>query len=219
MNGDRAGAPIPRSRSTPLALASVVAWLIAAASTGPVGLWWAVGGVSVALGLIVVLLDRPEAAARLRPSARLVLLGVGAGALMAAATLLLYPALARLVPLVATDTARLYGAFRGPSPVVAFAMLVPIVVGEELVWRGVVQTSLVRCLGGWRGVASAAAVYALVQAPLGSPVLVAVALLCGLAWGALRASTASLVPALVAHLLWDVVVLLWLPLSARAATG
>jgi membrane protease YdiL (CAAX protease family) len=44
-------------------------------------------------------------------------------------------------------------------------------------------------------------------------VLVAVAFSCGLAWSTLRASTASLVPPLVAHLLWDALVLLWLPLD------
>ena len=56
---------------------------------------------------------------------------------------------------------------------------------------------------------------AVVQAPLGSPSLVLAALSCGLVWGALRAATASLVPTLVAHLLWDFVVLLWLPLDAH----
>lgn len=103
----------------------------------------------------------------------------------------------------------------GPSLVVASVALVPVIVGEELVWRGVVQASLVQRLGASRGVALAAVVYALVHAPLGSPVLVAVAFFCGLAWGALRATTASLVPGLVAHLLWDVLVLLWLPLDTR----
>jgi hypothetical protein len=34
-------------------------------------------------------------------------------------------------------------------------------------------------------------------------------------WGALRATTSSLVPTLVAHLMWDVLVLLWLPLDSR----
>ena len=77
------------------------------------------------------------------------------------------------------------------------------------------QASLVRRLGAWRGVALAAIGYALVHAPLGSLVLVAGAFFCGLAWGALRATTASLVPTLVAHLSWDVLVLLWLPLDAR----
>lgn len=123
--------------------------------------------------------------------------------------------LARILPIIATDTALLYSAFRAPSPLVASVALVPVIVGEELVWRGVVQASLVRRLGIGQGVALAALAYALVHAPLGSPVLVAVALLCGLVWGTLRATTASLVPTLTAHLVWDVLVLLWLPLDSR----
>jgi membrane protease YdiL (CAAX protease family) len=43
----------------------------------------------------------------------------------------------------------------------------------------------------------------------------AVGLLCGLAWGTLRATTGSLVPSLLAHLVWDVMVFLCLPLDAR----
>jgi len=215
MNGDAAGVPSSRSRGTALAFVSIVVWLAAAAITGPLGIWSALGGAAVALGVAVLALDRPAPTALLRPSPRLVLLGVTAGGLMAAATYLLYPVLARLVPFIATDTAQLYAAFRSPSRVVASMALVPVIVGEELVWRGVVQAALVRRWGAWRGVTLAAVAYALVHAPLGSPVLVAVAFLCGLAWGALRATTASLVPTLVAHLLWNVLVLLWLPLDAR----
>jgi CAAX protease family protein len=190
-------------------------WLAAAASTGPFGIWRTIGGTAVALGVAVLLFDRPASTALLQPSPRLILLGATAGGLMVAATYLLYPVLARVVPFIATDTAQLYAAFRAPSLVVASVALVPVIVGEELVWRGAVQASLVQRLGAWRGVALAAVVYALVHAPLGSPVLVAVAFFCGLAWGALRATTASLVPTLVAHLLWDVLVLLGLPLDTR----
>ena len=215
MNGRVTSAVAAASRSTTLAFASIAAWLAAAAITGPLGIWPAIGGAAVALGATVLLFDRPAPTALLRPSPSLVLLGTTAGGLMAAATYLLYPLVARLVPLIATDTAQLYAAFQAPSLVVASAALVPVVVGEELVWRGVVQASLVRRLGAWRGVALAAVVYALVHMPLGSPVLVAVAFFCGLAWGALRATTASLVPTLVAHLLWDMLVLLWLPLHTR----
>ena len=45
--------------------------------------------------------------------------------------------------------------------------------------------------------------------------IMAVAFFCALAWGTLRARTSSLVPTLVAHLLWDVLVLLWLPLDIK----
>jgi hypothetical protein len=36
-----------------------------------------------------------------------------------------------------------------------------------------------------------------------------------MAWGALRAASASLIPSLLAHLVWDILVLLWLPLDVR----
>ena len=213
MSRDVTGVVPAESRSAWLAFASIIVWVAAAASTGRLGIWVALGGASVALGAAVLLFDRPAATALLRPSSRLVLVGAVAGGLMAAATYLLYPTLARILPFVPTDAARLYAAFRAPPPIIASVALVPVVVGEELVWRGVVQTSLVRRFGAWRGVTLAAVAYALVHAPLGSPVLVAVAFICGLAWAALRATTASLIPGLVAHLLWDLVVLLWLPLD------
>ncbi|MBK8482161.1 MAG: CPBP family intramembrane metalloprotease [Proteobacteria bacterium] len=202
-----------RSRSTTLAFASIAAWLAAAAVTGPLGIWPAIGGAAVALGLAVLLFERPAPLALLQPSPRLMLLGATAGGLMAGATYLLYPLLARSLPFIASDTMQLYAAFRRPSLVVASVALVPVILGEELVWRGVVQAALVQRLGAWRGVALAAVVYALVHTPLGSPVLVAAAFFCGLAWGTLRATTASLVPPLVAHLLWNALVLLWLPLD------
>ena len=215
MKGDATSALSSRTRSTSLAFASMVVWFAAAASAGPFGICRAIGGAAVALGVAVLLFDRPASTALLQPSPRLVLLGATAGGLMVAATYLLYPVLARVVPFIASDTAQLYAAFRAPSLVVASVALVPVIVGEELVWRGTVQASLVQRLGAWRGVALAALAYALVHAPLGSPVLMVVAFFCGLAWGALRATTASLVPSLVAHLLWDVLVLVWLPLDIR----
>ena len=215
MNGDASGILTIKSRSTTLALASIAGWLAAAAMTGPLGIWLAIGGAAIALGLAVLVFQRPASAALLQPSARRVLLGAAAGGVMAVATYLLYPLFARILPFIATDTLQLYAAFRVPSLVVASVALVPVILGEELVWRGVVQTTLVDRFGSWRGVALAAVVYALVHVPLGSAVLVAAAFSCGLAWGTLRATTSSLVPTLVAHLLWDAIVLLWLPLDTR----
>ena len=182
-------------------------------STGQLGLWPAIGSAAVVLGVIVLGVDGARSRLLLRPTLRLLLLGCAAGAAMAAATYLLYPISVRLLPFLAGDTAKLYAAFRGPSPALASAALLPVILGEELVWRGAVQGTLVRRLGTARGIVLAAVVYALVHAPTGSPVLVAAALGCGLVWGALRTSTGSLVPTLVAHLLWNGLVLLWFPVD------
>jgi membrane protease YdiL (CAAX protease family) len=192
----------------------MMVWLAAAASTALLGVWLAIGGAAVGLGGAVLVLD-PAARRSLHTSPRLAFIGVCVGCLMTAATYLLYPILARLSPFIATDTASLYAWFRALPPVIASLALLPVIVGEELVWRGVVQTELVRRLGPWRGVTLAALAYALAHTPLRSPLLVAVALLCGMAWGTLRAVSGSLVPSLLAHLVWDVLVFLWLPLDAR----
>lgn len=198
-----------------LALVCVAVWVTAAASAGALGIWPAMGGAATVLGAAILVLDRAESRAILRPSPLLVLVGGAVGCAMAGATYLLYPLFTRAAPVLTDDTAFLYSAFRAPSLAVASLALAPIVLGEELVWRSVVQGALVRRVGRWGGVASAAAAYALALAPLRSPVLVLAALACGLCWGTLRAATRSLVPPLVAHLVWDVLVLLWLPLDSR----
>jgi uncharacterized protein len=61
-------------------------------------------------------------------------------------------------------------------------------------------------------VAILAACYAAATLPLGSPLLAACAFLCGLAWGSLRVATRSLAPPIVAHIVWDLGVLLVWPL-------
>ena len=212
---DDLGARTARPTTTSLAVACVVVWLVASASARAVGAWVALGGASVVLGTAVFARDRAAALELVRPSARLVLAGAAAGWSMAAATYLLYPVFARVLPFIRADMASLYASFRALPRVIAALALLPVILGEELVWRGVVQTALARRLGPWRGVPVAALAYAFAHAPLGSPVLVVVALSCGLAWGALRAATASLAPSLLAHLVWDLLVLLWLPLDVR----
>ncbi|HEX6837988.1 MAG TPA: CPBP family intramembrane glutamic endopeptidase [Polyangia bacterium] len=203
------------TREAVLAPVCVAVWAAAAASSARLGIWLGLGGCAIALGLVAWTLDRARLRVELRPTLRSVVAGTVVGVAMSAATHLLYPPVARAAPFVAGDTARLYAAFRATSLPVAALVLVPVVLGEELVWRGVVQGAIVRRAGPRAGVGLAALVYALAHGPAGAPLLVVVALGCGLVWGALRAATGSLVPSLVAHLVWDTLVLLAWPLDAR----
>ena len=214
MNGDARGPAAARAGSSRyLPIACVVVWIVAAAGARVLGVWLAVGGAAIALGAAVWALDRNRARQLLRPSAGLIAVGAAAGGAMTALTHLLYPVVTHHVPSLAADAATLYAAFRAPSLAVAAIALGPVVLGEELVWRGAVQGALVGRFGRRGGVFLAAVAYALAHAALGSPLLLVVAFLCGIAWGALRAASRSLIPPLVAHLVWDVLVLLWLPLD------
>lgn len=206
-------AEVSPSRQVSLAVACALTWTAAVWSAQYVGVWPAVGGAAILLAAVALGFE-PTLRTLLRPNLSLLLIGTVAGTAMAAGTLLGYPLLSRSLPSIAGDMERLYAAFRTfPSALVALA-LGPIVIGEDLVWRGVVQGALGRRFGAATGVLLAGSAYALAQLPLGSPVLGLVALGCGILWGALRAATGSLVPTLIAHLLWDLVVLLGWPLDA-----
>lgn len=200
-----------RSEGGRFAILLVMAWLAAAWAASVVGIWWALGGAAIVLGAAVVVARGVDLRALLRPSAGLVALGLASGAATVAATYALYPLLVRWAPWATLEAELLYAAFRAPSLVVAAWVLAPVIVGEELVWRGIVQDALARRLGRWGGALAAGAAYALVSIAIGSPLLVLVSLAMGLAWSLLRALTGSLVPTLVAHVVWNAVVLLWLP--------
>ncbi len=202
--------PVPK-----LALACVAVWVTAAATTAYVGIWPAIGVTAVVLGIVVLMVEGAVSPHTLRPSVQLVLVGATSGAVMVAATYVVYPVLIQLVPFISDDIGRLYAEFREPPLAVVLLALGPVILGEELVWRSVVQGEALKRAGTWKGVGLAAGIYALVHAPVGLPALVVVALTCGLCWGALRVMTGSLVPTLVAHVVWDIFVLLWLPLDAR----
>jgi membrane protease YdiL (CAAX protease family) len=117
------------------------------------------------------------------------------------------------VPSVGLDVARLYATFGAPS-LARLALLLPLVIAcEEMVWRGVVQAALARRVGPVAAPLLGAAAYAAAHALAGSLTLVLACVGCGLCWGALRWLTRGLVAPLIAHLMWDLAVLVLWPLA------
>jgi membrane protease YdiL (CAAX protease family) len=211
-----------------LALVGVAIWVTGAAFAGGAGIWSSLGGAAVFVAAAALAFDRE--ARRLLPLPRAGALGLGlaAGLTMAAATSLLYPIVAQVFVRVVRDTADLYTAFGHLPAWLAALLLLPIVVGEEVIWRGLVQGSIagrIRRAEQQEGprppptrvalaiaVLPMAALYALAMAPTGSPVLVLAAFGGGIVWGALRAHTGNLIAPITAHLVWNGVVLFLRPL-------
>ena len=75
-----------------------------------------------------------------------------------------------------------------------------------------VQEALSRRLSPVPAILLTSAVYAAAHAPVGPPMLVGLALACGLYWSLLRAWTGSLLPGLLSHLVWDFLVFVLRPL-------
>ncbi len=87
--------------------------------------------------------------------------------------------------------------------------LVPAIVGEELLWRGVMQTGLGSRMPQWLGILLATGIYASAHLAAGSALLLAACIGFGLAWGLMFAVTRSLWAVVVSHIAWEVATVAW----------
>ncbi|MEO8481605.1 MAG: CPBP family intramembrane glutamic endopeptidase [Acidobacteriota bacterium] len=188
------------------ALAIPPLWAIGAWEARTYGLWGALGVTAVLLATVVLALEGRAVVGRGR-HARLWPLGIGAGLVMVLGTTALFGPAVRAFPMLFADVSRLYGAFGDPGSPSALLLLPVIVLSEEIVWRGAVQSALAVRMPWLPAALCGALVYALAHAPVGSPALVLTCLVAGFCWSALRGLTDSLLVTVTAHLVWDFAVL------------
>jgi len=120
----------------------------------------------------------------------------------------------RILPFAGSGISQVYGFKAGVSPLrVIFLMSLVIGPGEELFWRGYLQRNFEERWGGWKGFLAATAVYALVHAGSGNPMLVLAAAVCGLFWGYLYLRTKSILLVLISHTIWDLAVFILFPFN------
>jgi uncharacterized protein len=163
--------------------------------------------------------------ALLRPSLARTLVGLAGGALMVVGTHLAYRAVVTFAPPVAEATRDLLLLLNvaGFSPAARGLLIVVIASCEELIFRGLLPTSATAGpslphLPSSRElthIVAFAGVYALTTLPLGSPLLALCALACGSLWGFMRIATGSLVAPILAHVVWDMGVLLVWPIATQ----
>lgn len=170
--------------------------------------WLAIGIAAAILVAAVLATDAARVATLLRPTLQLLVIAVLAAAAMIVVTDFSFPAAIRWMPSLRSMSADIYGRFvdRHTTPA-TLAFVVPLVFVEEILWRGAFQDAL-PFRSQTVSVLLAAAIYAAAHAPFGSALLAAVAFVCALYWSALRAASGSLVPSLVAHLAWDVTLII-----------
>ncbi len=188
------------------ALAVAILWGWGAWESHVYGIWGALGVSALVLSAVVLALEGRAVVGNGR-HARMSPLGVAAGLVMAGGTVALFAPVTTAFPALFGDVARLYEAFGDPGSIATMVLLPVIVIGEEIVWRGAVQGALARRMRWLPAAIAGALVYALAHTPVGSPALVLACLGAGFCWSALRGLTDSLPATIVAHLVWDFVVL------------
>lgn len=83
--------------------------------------------------------------------------------------------------------------------------------GEELFWRGFIQNTLSKKIGENKGYVLATLLYAGVHITTGNVMLVVAALVCGIYWGWIYKKEKSLVPIIISHALWDLIIFILYP--------
>jgi membrane protease YdiL (CAAX protease family) len=149
---------------------------------------------------------------RLRPTRRLVVMGLLSGVTLYLLFLVgalvvretpLWPWVERVVDLTRTTA---------PGGLAALVIVFATSPSEEVLWRGAVFARLTRRYGaGWRPVVLTTVAYGGFVALSGSVVLPLAALVCGAVWTRQRQVTGSIVPGLVSHTLWSLLIYLWIP--------
>ena len=84
---------------------------------------------------------------------------------------------------------------------------------EEIFWRGFVQFNLNKKYGEWKGLIFASLIYALVHIWSFNFMLIMAALVCGLFWGLMFNKYKSVVPGIISHAIWDVVIFILIPIT------
>ncbi|MDA0329611.1 MAG: CPBP family glutamic-type intramembrane protease [Gemmatimonadetes bacterium] len=207
---ERSSGPEPRGADGSMAggraLAYGLVWLIGAWISTQIGIWLAIGTSAALLGVTALLLERRTLWGS-GPPASSMILGAMVGLMMAVATLVLFEPVAGAFPSLRADVAALYAAFRSPGALIVVFLMPMVVVFEEVVWRGAIHNALARRMSLPWAVVAGAVLYSLAHIPIGSAALVVTALGAGLCWSALRAFSDSLPAVVVAHLMWNFVVL------------
>jgi uncharacterized protein len=114
-----------------------------------------------------------------------------------------------LVPALASEVEDLYAVRGAAGPVAMVAVLVAAASGEELFFRGLLQTRI--------GFVAALAIYGAVHIWERKVILTLAALAAGAWWGALLALTGGLVAPLVSHVVWCMLIIVWRPARATEA--
>lgn len=99
-----------------------------------------------------------------------------------------------------------------PSFVIGLLLLFVMGPAEEIYWHGFVQRRFSHRFGAVVGVLLTAMIYAVVHVVALNFMLFVAAGVCGLFWGVLYQREQSLIPVIISHSLWDLIIFVLFPL-------
>jgi membrane protease YdiL (CAAX protease family) len=195
-------------------LAQTVAWRLVA--SGRTRFWPTTAATWAVVGLAAVLAGDQRCCAEV-PFATALVVGLGWGVVLYAATRLVVEVGARVAPLVAAVVDDVYTREREvPAGVLWAVTLLIVVPAEELFWRGLALPELRRALGSIGGALVAWIAAVGVSASWASLPFLAAAFVSGAVWTALGAWSGGVVAPFASHVVWTAAMIAWRPRTSRA---
>lgn len=185
---------------------------------GPLDFWWWMSGNITVLLFLAALLDKDWLNDISDDIGKDLLFKIGCGLVSALGLYIVFMIgniVSRYVfPFAGRGIDDIYAFKTGVSKTrILLLMTLIIGPGEELFWRGFLQRRLQSGQGPLTGCLLATAVYTLIHAGSGNPVLVLAAGVCGLFWGFLYLRTGSIFINVVSHTAWDIAIFILLPVG------
>jgi membrane protease YdiL (CAAX protease family) len=210
------GSPLLRSFLAAVLAAVLFVPLFILRGIGPFDFWWWMSTAIVLLISLGAALDAEYAPALRRDIGESPGRKIGQGLLAAVVLYVVFFvgnwASRLILPFAGADIGQVYG-FKTGAPVLRIVLSMALVIGpgEELFWRAFLQLRWQKRFGPVSGWLAATALYTLVHAGSGNPMLVLAAAVCGLFWGYLYMKTGSALLVVVSHTVWDIAVFLIVP--------
>jgi uncharacterized protein len=215
--------PTTQTMRTVILGATIVLWIACFRLLVRYGTWlpFAVAGLLLAAFSIV---SDPSARSLLRPTLPRAGIGIAGAVVMIGGTYGGFSLLRLLVPSIEAQTRSLYVLLHSGdvSDFQRASLIVLVASAEEVLFRGALfdrqsanQARRLACDSDRSSLARIAlfgGLYAAPAAASASPLLVVVALICGLYWGWLRTISGSLFAPILAHVAWDLSILVVCPL-------
>lgn len=183
------------------ALAQAVAWWVVRRHGASI--WTTTAPVLAVAGVAAVVVARPAASGDV-PVVTAIVVGLGVGVLLYAATFAFVRVVAPRWVGFDVHARRLYRSRRVLSPVAAVVVAAGVVaVGEELFWRGLVREWATEAFGSpAEGAVVTWLAYVLADVPSGNLAILAGALVGGAVWTALALWSNGVVASVVCHACW-----------------
>lgn len=180
---------------------------------GAIAFWPTMSLLTGLLAAGALMLDRKRLDRIYRFDRHAVVLGLLSAAFLYAVFFVGHFLATRILPFAAGQIGSIYGVKGGTSPMV-IALLLLLIIGpaEEIFWRGFVQRRLCGRHGAMAGWILATTVYALVHLWSFNFMLIAAAAVCGAFWGLVFLLSGRMWVCIISHAVWDVVILLLLPI-------